>query len=248
MFAPAGLFLFSSTPLPLRSAKRKKQRKIYIAVISFHMFVNVFISSTCYDLSQIRQNLSEAILQLGHNPILSEYNTFPVDPSIGTIENCIRQVNDTADLLVLIIGNRYGSILPSGRSITNMEYLTAKKQKIPIYVFIKEEIITLLSIYEVNETNDFGKLVDSKKIFEFVKNVKQEAQWYFPFSSAQDIVQILRTQLSYLFKLALETHTKLLRQNTDELFDKISGKAIQIILAKEQYWEYEYFRTIIKRL
>jgi len=137
MFAPAGLFLFSSTPLPLRSAKRKKQRKIYIAVIKFHMFVNVFISSTCYDLSQIRKDLSEAILQLGHNPILSEYNTFPVDPSIGTIENCIRQVNDTADLLVLIIGNRYGSILPSGRSITNMEYLTAKNRKIPIYVFIK---------------------------------------------------------------------------------------------------------------
>ena len=36
--------------------------------------VNIFISSTCYDLSQVRQDLCEFISDLGHTPMMSEQN------------------------------------------------------------------------------------------------------------------------------------------------------------------------------
>ena len=36
--------------------------------------VNIFISSTCYDLSQVRQDLCEFISGLGYNPMMSEQN------------------------------------------------------------------------------------------------------------------------------------------------------------------------------
>lgn len=61
--------------------------------------LNIFISSTCYDLSQIRADLEQAIIELGHRPYLSESPDFPVNPQGNTIENCIDNVNNFADVL-----------------------------------------------------------------------------------------------------------------------------------------------------
>lgn len=41
----------------------------------------IFVSSTCYDLKQIRRNIQEFIENdLGYEAILSEYDSFPIDP------------------------------------------------------------------------------------------------------------------------------------------------------------------------
>lgn len=72
---------------------------------------------------------------MGHQPILSENNSFPVEPEDDAIENCIRNV-EAADILILIIGNMYGYISDSGKSITNTEYLYAKQRGITsIYIY-----------------------------------------------------------------------------------------------------------------
>ena len=65
--------------------------------------VNVFVSSTCYDLSQVRNDIKQCIIDLGHNPILSELNDFPVNPNHNSSENCINAVKNEADIFVLII-------------------------------------------------------------------------------------------------------------------------------------------------
>ena len=72
--------------------------------------VNIFISSTCYDLSQVRQDLCDFISGLGHTPMMSEQNDFPIDPQLDNWENCINAVKKYADIFVLIFGNRYGSV------------------------------------------------------------------------------------------------------------------------------------------
>ena len=72
--------------------------------------VNIFISSTCYDLSQVRQDLRDFISNLGYNPIISEQNDFPIEPQLDNWENCINAVKEYADIFVLIIGNKYGSV------------------------------------------------------------------------------------------------------------------------------------------
>ena len=41
--------------------------------------VNIFISSTCYDLSQVRQYLCEFISGLGHTPMMSEQKSEIID-------------------------------------------------------------------------------------------------------------------------------------------------------------------------
>ena len=94
----------------------------------------VFISSTCYDLSQIRRDLKDGIREMGHEPMLSEDKDFPIDPSLTSSENCINAVRNDADVFVLIIGNKYGHKLESGQSITNSEFLTAVEKE---FLFIR---------------------------------------------------------------------------------------------------------------
>ena len=73
-------------------------------------------------------------LAQGYTPMMSEQNDFPIDPQLDNWENCINAVKKYADIFVLIIGNRYGAVGETGKSITNTEYLTAVQKGIPIYI------------------------------------------------------------------------------------------------------------------
>ncbi len=103
---------------------------------------SVFVSSTCYDLAQVRQNLNSFFKSLGVLPILSEFESFPVNPGLGAVENCLAGVKEKADIFVLVVGARYGSETESGKFVTNLEYLEAKVKGIPRYVFVQKPIFT----------------------------------------------------------------------------------------------------------
>lgn len=212
--------------------------------------LNIFVSSTCYDLSQIRVDLHEFIEASGHNPILSEFKNFPIHPSNTTIENCISAVNDDADIFVLIVGNRYGCEIETGLSITNTEFLAAKNKKIPIYIFIDKKILNILPVWQKNKSGNFKDIVDSTKIFEFISELRNELQfWTFEFEKAQDIILILKTQMSYLFKKSLEIRSKF-NTDVDELFKQnLSNEALNIILTKGLLYEPNFFmQTLIDEL
>ena len=204
--------------------------------------VNIFVSSTCYDLSQIRNDIKQCIINLGHNPILSEMKDFPIDPQLTNAENCINAVKNEADIFVLIIGNKYGSILESGKSITNTEFLTAINKGIPIYTFALKQMTTILPLWEKNPDMNLSEVVDNKKVFEFLADVrKRRGLWNFEFEKAQDITEILKAQLSNLFHEALGAKRKIEPLNEIELYSKISSKALNILLKKEDFYEIRFF-------
>lgn len=208
--------------------------------------VNIFVSSTCYDLSQIRNDIKQCITNLGHNPILSEMKDFPIDPQLTNAENCINAVKNEADIFVLIIGNKYGSILESGKSITNTEFLTAINKGIPIYTFALKQMTTILPLWEKNPDMNLSEVVDNKKVFEFLADVrKRKGLWNFEFEKAQDITEILKAQLSNLFHEALGAKRKIEPLNEIELYSKISGKALNILLKKEDFYEIRFFMQSI---
>jgi Domain of unknown function (DUF4062) len=91
---------------------------------------SVFVSSTCYDLNQVRADLRRFLEGMGFDAILSETPAFPVNPQISPVENCLRAVKERADIFVLIVGARYGSQNESGRSITNLEYVARRLAEI----------------------------------------------------------------------------------------------------------------------
>lgn len=204
------------------------------------------VSSTCYDLKQVRKDLSRFIEEIGYNPLLSEFDYFPIDPDLDTVENCRRRVEQDADIMVLIIGGRYGYVEPkSDKSITNLEYLTARAKGIPVYAFVDKGILPLVPMWERNPTADFGDTVPNTKVFEFIKQVRgKDSVWTIEFEHAQDIVQALKRQLAHQMLEGLNLR-KQIRAHQSEIPADISGKAIKLILEKPSYWEYRLFAQVL---
>lgn len=210
---------------------------------------SVFISSTCYDLRQLRADIHAYLDNAGFDPVLSEYTSFPVDPDVATIENCRKNVENRADIFVLIIGARYGSTDKEGKSITNLEYLTARAKGIPIYVFAMQSILTILPVWRANPTADYKSVADSPKLFEFVTSIRDSGEkWVFPFETAQDIVHGLRTQLAYLFADALDLRKR--AASSGALADKyrhVSGRELRLLIERSRSWEYLLFSEALLR-
>lgn len=204
--------------------------------------LNVFVSSTCYDLSQIRMDLREYFENCGYIPILSEFRDFPINPTIGTVENCLSAVNDNADIFVLIVGTRYGSQIQSDLSITNLEFLAAKDKGIPIYIFIDRAMINYLPLWKNNKSMDFSSIVDTTKIFEFISDLRESSNlWTFEFKNVQDIITVLKSQLSYLFKDALDIKSIFNEKIRESFKDNLSSEALSLILKKPNNYEIKFF-------
>lgn len=197
----------------------------------------IFVSSTCYDLAAIREDLREHLMSLGHEPLLSEYPSFPVAPDETAIENCKKNIEKHTDILVLIVGGRRGSLdQASGRSITNLEYESARQRNIPCFVFISRSVDALRHVWKKNPDADFSPTVDSPEVFEFIERIHKENHWTFTFEKTREIKDSLSLQLSTLLRDLLE------KQRGGKLlplagFENESAEAERIARDKPKFWE-----------
>jgi hypothetical protein len=143
-------------------------------------------------------------------------------------------VKENADILVLIIGARYGSIIDNGKSITNNEFLVARQKGIPIFCFIDRHILSALDFWKSNRNANFTYIVDNVQIFEFIDEIRNNSKiWTFPFERAQEIVSTLKIQLSYLFKSSLIAK-KIFDNEIPDIFKlNLSDKSLKILLEKK---------------
>jgi hypothetical protein len=94
----------------------------------------VFVSSTYKDLTEERQEVIQALLELDCIPVGMEL--FPAtDDDQWTL---IKRLIDDCDYYILIVGGRYGSISASGVSYTQMEYEYAVSKEIPVISFLNK--------------------------------------------------------------------------------------------------------------
>lgn len=204
----------------------------------------VMISSTFYDLQQVRADLVSFLMgDLGWEPLVSELSSFPVDPDTDAVENCRRRVEREADILVLIIGGRYGFVdSQTSRSVTNIEYLAARAKGIPIYVFIKRNVAALLPVYGDNPDADFSSTVDDSRLLEFAAQVRNEDKvWTYEFDLANEIVQALRLQLAYLSSRGLALNQRFRDPMRAVYLELLSGQALRFALERPLGWEIKLF-------
>lgn len=165
----------------------------------------VFVSSTCYDLKYIRENLKYFIRSLGYEPILSEEGAVFYDPTKHTHDSCLTEVPN-CQLFVLIIGGRFGGEFKGKTSsITNEEYREAIRRKIPVFALVESAVY---SDHQVFNTNRKNKSIDSSKIiypsidkyaikvFDFIDEVRLQAinNALVPFRDFTDIENYLKQQ------------------------------------------------------
>ncbi|WP_281557790.1 DUF4062 domain-containing protein [Thalassomonas sp. RHCl1] len=207
----------------------------------------VFVSSTCFDLGQVRADIRELINTFGLEPVLSEYDSFPVSPDTDTISNCLRNVREKADIFILLVGSRYGFQTNNGKSITNLEYIEAKKKGIPVYVFVNSNIMNILPIWKNNPTADFSSHVENQKVLEFVESVSHfKSNWVYKFDLAQDIKSALLQQIPYLFMDSLESRRKLKANKLTLPENKYPPIAARLVIEKPEGWEYLLFAELCK--
>lgn len=207
---------------------------------------SVFVSSTCYDLLQVRADIRGFIESLGFNPILSNYNSFPTDPDVNPVENCFKVVDECADIFILIVGSRYGSTPSGDKSVTNLEYLRARAKGIPVYAFVQKSILNILPVWRANPQGNFGDVVDSPKLFEFVSSLLDSSEvWVFPFELAQEITDTLRKQLAYLFMDALQLRMRAKAAGLPESLAQLQGAALRLVIERPVAWEYRLFGRVM---
>jgi hypothetical protein len=207
----------------------------------------VFVSSTCYDLKQVRSDIKQFLEELGLDPVLSEYSSFPVSPDLGTVDNCVKAVETRADIFILIVGARYGSTTDRGESITNLEFLAAKAKGIPVYVFVMRSVLDILPVWQASPDADYSGVVDSSKLLNFVAELKgTKESWVFPFDTAQDIFEALRAQFAYLFMDALGLRLRVSKAGgLSPRFKDLPGSALRLLIERPSGWEYLLFTQVL---
>lgn len=162
----------------------------------------IFVSSTFYDLRYVREGVKRFIEILGYTPVLSEDGTVFYDPRTTAAEACTGEVGN-ADILVLIVGGRYGSVMPAGdQSVTNAEYQQAVARKIPIFALVENGTYNDYQLYRANAADPalLEKInfphSDSVRIFRFLDEIQGQVSnnALVPFSTVGDVETYLRSQ------------------------------------------------------
>jgi Domain of unknown function (DUF4062) len=206
----------------------------------------VFVSSTYYDLRHIRAVLEAFIKQFGYDPVLFEKGTIPFQHDKSLEENCLSEI-EACDILILIIGGRYGSLsredqelLKSDsnkffnivRSVTRKEYEKARERDIPIFIFVESGVLSEYRTFQENRSSSSIKYahVDDKRIYEMLDDIFTQRRNNFVrgFSGHEEIIDWLREQWAGLFadslkKRQTEIKLKSLESQISELSNVVSS-------------------------
>lgn len=172
----------------------------------------VFISSTFYDLRQVRSDIDTFIENLGYEPVKNEDGDIPYGKEEALEEYCYKEIK-AVDILVSIVGGRFGTESNrSNSSISQIELKTALKENKQVYIFIENNVLSEYETYLINKENELMKYryVDDKRIYQFIEEIKalNTNNNIKGFETASDITKYLKEQFAGLFQRFLEEQTR----------------------------------------
>jgi hypothetical protein len=172
----------------------------------------VFVSSTFYDLRQIRADLELFVREMGYEPVLHERGGVAYGSLEKLEEYAYREV-DLTDMLVSIVGSRYGTESQhGGRSISQEELKRALALGVQVYIFVQQGVLTEFETYKANKEvrGVEWRYVDDVRIYEHL-----ESLYALPnnnpiqvFETAVDITSFLKRQWASLFHRFLREQAK----------------------------------------
>lgn len=172
----------------------------------------IFISSTFYDLKQIRTDLDFFIESIGYDCIRNEEGDIPYGKEEALEEYCYKEIKNI-DILVSIIGGRFGSESKrNNSSISQIELRSALKENKQVYVFIEKNVMAEYETYLLNKENSIQfRHVDDVRIYKFIEEIRSlnNNNNIKGFETSNEITKYLKDQFAGLFQRFLEEQTRL---------------------------------------
>ena len=209
----------------------------------------VFISSTCYDLQEIRYQLRSFIGDFGFEPVMSEFGDIFFDYQIHIQDSCKGEI-EKCQLFVLIIGNSFGSTYyrqkegtKSPDSVTMQEFKRSIEVNTYKHIFINKFVEYDYKNYQRALTKEITKSIENiDELIDDVDNIvlsaKKEFTNRYPFPQDSykyifnflDIIYSLKTNNAIIpYESFDDIKTSLRKQWAGFMYDTITNnKAIPI--------------------
>jgi hypothetical protein len=172
----------------------------------------VFLSSTFYDLKQVRADIDMFIENIGYEAVRNEEGDIPYGKDDALEEYCYKEIKNI-DILISIIGGRFGTESKRNTSsISQIEVKTALKEGKQIYIFIEKNVLAEYETYLLNKENDTNfRYVDDIRIYRFIEEIKglSANNNIKGFETTNDITRYLKEQFAGLFQRFLEEQTRI---------------------------------------
>lgn len=164
----------------------------------------VFISSTFYDLRQVRSDIERFIRELGYEPVRHETGAVPYSRHERPESGAYREI-ELSDVIVFITGGKFGteSAEEPGYSISQVELKRALDAGIQVFIFVEASVLSEYDTYKLNKDAEGVKYssVSNVKVFEFLDELYSlpRNNPITQFELASDITTFLKEQFAGLF-------------------------------------------------
>lgn len=191
----------------------------------------VFVSSTCYDLQDVRNNIRSFIHEYGYEPVMSEFGDIFYDYKLHIQDACISEISK-CQLFLLVIGNNYGSLYHKNKmhydnpdSVTLREFKKSLSDDIPKHIFINRFVEYDYKNYrkalERALTKEFTKDIDDNDTEKVTQETRKrfDNTYHFPSENYKylfyflDMIYDLKTNNAiYPFEVSEEIKSHLKKQ------------------------------------
>lgn len=165
------------------------------------MIPAIFVSSTIADLHHLRDAIRDAIEELSYRPIMSEYGEVGYLNPFPAAEGCYQSVAQ-CQMVILLVGARYGSVGQDGLSVTHREFYTARENGIPTISFVEPRVISFKEIYDCDTTSNiwtqFKAMDNPKGTFRLLDDIRTSPTYnaILPCATVGDTKRLLKLQIA----------------------------------------------------
>ena len=194
----------------------------------------VFISSTFYDLRQLRSDIERFIRELGYEPVRHETGAVPYSRDERLESGAYREI-ELSDVIVFITGGNFGSESKEepGYSISQVELKRALDNGTQVFIFVEASVLNEYNTYKLNKTStDISySSVDNVKVFQFLEELYAlpSNNPIAKFESVNDITSFLKEQFAGLFQRFLQEQKRLREVRVLDEMNSVANTLKQLV-------------------
>jgi Domain of unknown function (DUF4062) len=171
----------------------------------------VFISSVCKEFEYERQFLANMLADCGYNPIYSESPDFTLFSRLPPAKNCLANVQKS-HILILILGEEYGTKNENGVSIVEEEYQTAKENNLHIIVSLTKSSWEEFWLWKAGELKTIS--TSQEEQYKFIEKVRPK-HYIFPFEDVMGLCNVAKDKIANIFSELLEANINQAKELSD---------------------------------